>query len=159
MAENWIKINEIEFLPNELSKKYNEEKLYEKDIKEYNELEKMLNENALIKKLKQNNIPFKCEWEEREVKELSPQYFKKRFGGMKHYFVLIFIPKDYKSKYEEVFNVKNEKFVEQEDDEELVFEPIEKAKKIFNWILKSLFIFSLCCLVYMIILSALQNLN
>ncbi len=157
MADNWIKINEIEFFPDDLSKKYYEEKIYEKDIEEDSRLEELIKDNILIKKFRENAIPFKCEWEERKVKELYPRYFRKRFGGVKHYFVLIFIPKDYKSKYESVFNVKEEKHIDNENDEEVVFEPIEKAKKIFNVIMKVLMIFSLGCIVYMSIKSFLQR--
>lgn len=155
MADNWIKINEIQFSPDDLSKKYNEEKIYNKDIEENHKIEELVNDNILIKQLKENAIPFKSKWEERYVKELYPRYFRKRFGGIKHYFVLIFIPKEYKSKYENIFDIRNQNDIEKE--EEYIFEPIEKAKKIFNILMKTLILFSLGCIVYMTIQSLLQR--
>ena len=91
MNKNWLKISEIEFSPDDLSKKYHEEKIYEKGINEDGSIKELINDNILIKQLKENSIPFQCKWEERYVKELYPRYFRKRFGGIKHYFVLVFI--------------------------------------------------------------------
>jgi len=157
MTENWMKISEIEFSPDDLSKKYHQERIYEKDINEESNLKELINDNILIKLIRENAIPFKCEWEEREVKEKYHRYFKKRLGGIKHYFVIIFIPENYKSKYESILYTKKENNFDEVENEELVFEPIEKAKKIFNVMMKALILFSLGCIVYMSIQSFLQK--
>ena len=157
MNYNWIKINEIEFSPDDLSKKYHQERIYEKDINEESNINELVNDNVLIKLIRENAIPFKCEWEEREVKEKYPRYFKKRYGGIKHYFVIILIPENYESKYESILHAQKENTLDEEEHEEDVFEPIEKAKKIFDVMLKVLIIFSLGCITYMSIQSFLRK--
>lgn len=160
MEEKWIKICEIDYSPNDLSKMYHEEKIYDKKINDNRKkLEELVKDNILVKELRKNSIPYKCEWEERNVNEKYSRYYFKR-TTIKHYFILIYIPETYKSIYEKISYHKSEKEIKEydnTDDDNLVFEPIEKAKKVFKVLVKIFLLIALVSIIYAMIKSIFNN--
>jgi len=149
MEKNWIKIYEIEYTSDDLSKKYKENKNTEETSMN---LEDLVKDNMLVRGLKENGIPYRCKWDEKECEEQYPRWYKSR--ERKHFFILIYIPENYESKYRSILKSETEKDfegikeLEGMDDEELVYEPLEKAKKVFMLIFKLFFLIALFAIIY-----------
>lgn len=148
MEEKWIKVYEIEYLSKDLSRIYKNID-NEKTTEETEKLEELVKEDIVVQQLKDYAIPYKCKWEERLVG------VGKRIR--KHYFVNIFIPEDYKLKYESI-KVQPKKFEKVKElegvdinDNNTTYEPFEKMSKIAMIIIKSIMAIALIGLVYNII--------
>ena len=160
MKENWIKIYEIEYTPEELSKVY-------KNINNDNtNLEELVKDNFMIQELKKNLIPYRCRWDER-ILEIKSEISTARIKQIYHYFVEILILESYKPKYDKILNniEKDQSNIEFSEAEELKnvniddsneYKEFENVKKAFTLLLKSLLIISLCCIIYIIIKSTLN---
>ena len=148
MEEKWIKVYEIEYLSKDLSRIYRNID-DEKTTEETEKLEELVNEDIVVQKLNDYEIPYKCKWEERLVG------VGKRIR--KHYLVNIFIPEDYKLKYESI-KVQPKKFEKVKElegvdinDNNTTYEPFEKMSKIAMIIIKSIMAIALIGVVYNII--------
>ena len=148
MEEKWIKVYEIEYLSKDLSRIYKNID-NEKTTEETEKLEELVKEDIVVQQLKDYAIPYKCKWEERLVG------VGKRIR--KHYFVNIFIPEDYKLKYESI-KVQPKEFEKVKElegvdinDNNTTYEPFEKMSKIAMIIIKSIMAIALIGLVYNII--------
>ena len=148
MEEKWIKVYEIEYLSKDLSRIYrNIDDV--KIIEEKEKLEELVKEDIVVQQLKDYAIPYKCKWEERLVG------VGKRIR--KHYFVNIFIPEDYKLKYESI-KVQPKEFEKVKELEgvdinnnDTTYEPLEKMSKIAMTIMKCIMAIVLIGIVYNII--------
>ena len=148
MAEKWIKIYEIGYLSKDLSRIYRNID-DEKTIEETEKLEELVKEDIVVQQLNYYEIPYKCKWEEKLVK------IKKRIR--KRYFVDIFIPEDYKLKYESI-KVQPKEFEKVKEldgvdinDNDTTYEPFEKMLKIAMTIMKCIMAIVLIGIVYNII--------
>lgn len=148
MEEKWIKVYEIEYLSKDLSRVYRNID-DEKTIEETEKLEDLVKEDIIVQQLKAYTIPYKCKWEEGLVG------VGKRIR--KHYFVNIFIPEDYKLKYESI-KVQPKEFEKVKEldgvdlnDNDTAYEPLEKMSKIAMTIMKSIMAIAIIGLVYNII--------
>jgi len=145
VEEKWIEIYEIEYLLKDLSRIYNnisDEEIIDKTER----LEDLVKEDIVVQQLKDNTIPYKCKWEERVIGVGK--------GIRKLYFVVIFIPEDYKLKYEsikvqpkEFERVKELEGVDINDDN-TTYEPFEKMSKIVMTIMKCLVAIAIIGLIY-----------
>ena len=159
MKEKWIKIDEIEYTHENLSKIY--EQLQKKDIDDTGNLEKLVEDNLLIQELKNHAIPYTCRWSERLIEEKSkiPTAKPKRAY---HYFVEILILESYEFKFKKILtNIENNKSDEVEElrdiDDDSEYKKFLKIKNAFTIFMKALFIITVCCIIYMIIKSICNN--
>ena len=148
MEEKWIKIYEIGYLSKDLSRIYRNID-DEKTIEETEKLEELVKEDIVVQQLNDYEIPYKCKWEERLVG------VGKRIR--KRYFVDIFIPEDYKLKYESI-KVQTKEFEKVKEldgvdinDNDTTYEPFEKMLKIAMTIMKCIMAIVLIGIVYNII--------
>ena len=109
MESNWIKIYEIEYTSDDLSKIYNDNKKYTEEMN----LEELVKDSVFVKTLIENHIPYKCNWKEKQLEDIE-----------------------------------NEK-----EEEKVVYEPIEKAKKVYMLIVKLIFLIAAFAVIYSIINS------
>lgn len=127
-------------------------------IKKYTEemnLEEFVKDSVFVKMLIENHIPYKCKWKEKECDEQYPRWYKSRVRM--HFFVFIYIPENYKTKCQTIFYSNTEKQLEdienEKEEEKVVYEPIEKAKKVYMLIVKLIFLIAVFAVIYGIINS------
>lgn len=162
MEEKWIKIDEIEYSSRDLSQLYEKSFLKKENYNTQN-LEDLLKDNVLLQELRNNEIPYKYKWKETEGKN---KIYRVGAYIPHYYFIEILIPESYKFKYDNM--LKNFKMKEQKDEfigiEELEnaddnneYNPFKKIVKAFDVFLKGILLLAFCCIIYMIIQTALGN--
>jgi len=150
MEERWLNINEIEYSYQQLSEIYNRID-NDKIMNESENLNELVKDNALVKELKENGIPYRCEWEDRLVKN-ETRRSKIDSHIVHHYFVNIYIPESYSDKYEKILNkyTDNEIGIEEEDSYE-TYALSEISMKIIKNIFKVVMFIIIVSVIYLVI--------